>query len=347
MILDITDIPDDQGGWVQLQTVRSGYDFADEVSLPVSHYGVWRRVDAALVAEALASVPRGAAPVPAEIAKAFPNFPLFAHDGGTFVAFAPGVATATFPPGTWQWVGTVPALQQDSYLVVAPAAYLDPTTFVVTTHTTTPSIWFVSATQVGQSVDNLAPGVPSGFAVAYNTGSGNTLSWSAAPESDFQYFRVYRSTDPGFVPSPATLVHETATPGWIDPDYDGGPVYYKVTALDFAGNESGPASATVTAVGGSVVPETAALYQNHPNPFNPSTQIRYDVPRGGAYVQLAIFDVSGKQLRVLVSGRQTEGQKSLAWDGGDERGAPVATGVYFCRAIIGNAVLTRKMTMLK
>ncbi len=342
----VADLPGDQGGWVRLTMTRSGRDLAAE-PLPIAHYGVWRRVDSAALIEILAGVPHDQSAVDPSLAQTFEALPLFSHDGRTFVESSFEVA-GTLPPGTWEFITTIPAIQQNNYLVALPTATdAEPTEFVVTAHTTTPSIWYTSTVASGQSVDNIAPGVPTGFAVAYNTGDGNTLSWNLAPEEDFQYFRVYRSTDPSFTPSLATLVHETATTGWADPDYDGGVVYYKITALDHAGNESGPAIATVTAIGDTPAPRVAALYQNHPNPFNPATHIRYDVPRGGADVQLAIYDVSGRRVRTLVSGRQSEGEKSANWDGRDDAGAAVATGVYFYRATIGSFASTRKMVLLK
>ena len=99
--------------------------------------------------------------------------------------------------------------------------------------------------------------VPTGFTVAYNTGSGNVLTWDESEDKDFQHFRVYRSNDPDFVPSPSVLVQSTTGTSWNDPDYDGWDVYYKITAVDHVGNESGPASpGTVTAVTEPVIPET-------------------------------------------------------------------------------------------
>jgi len=97
----------------------------------------------------------------------------------------------------------------------------------------------------------------------------------------------------------------------------------------------------------TAVPETFALYQNVPNPFNPVTTIRYDVPAGGGDVSLRVYDVGGRLVRTLVSGRQTAGEKAVTWDGLNEAGGPVATGVYFCRLIAGDFNEVRKMTILK
>jgi len=134
----------------------------------------------------------------------------------------------------------------------------------------------------------------------------------------------------------------------VDPDHDGGLIYYKVTATDFAGNESAPTSGgTITGVGGSVIPRTFALYPNVPNPFNPTTIIRYDVPQSGSAVSLEIYDVSGRLVKTLVDGRQSAGAKSVTWDGHDGAGRPVASGVYFYRLTAPNYTKTHKMVLMK
>jgi hypothetical protein len=95
------------------------------------------------------------------------------------------------------------------------------------------------------------------------------------------------------------------------------------------------------------VPAKFALHQNVPNPFNPTTVIRYDVPAGGSAVTLKVYDVAGRLVRTLVNERQTAGRKSATWDGRNNRGITVATGVYFYRMQAGSFVETRKMLLLK
>jgi hypothetical protein len=95
------------------------------------------------------------------------------------------------------------------------------------------------------------------------------------------------------------------------------------------------------------VPDRFALYQNVPNPFNPSTTIRYDVPAGGGQVSLVIYDVNGRLVRTLVDRMNDAGAKSIVWDGKDEKGVPVSSGVYFYRLVGPGFGETRKMAVMK
>jgi hypothetical protein len=97
----------------------------------------------------------------------------------------------------------------------------------------------------------------------------------------------------------------------------------------------------------TVMPQPAALYQNVPNPFNPTTTIRFDVPEGGANTTLAIYDVGGRHVRTLVDKHMAAGTYYKDWDGSDANGNAVASGVYFYRLTAGNHALTRKAVLLK
>jgi hypothetical protein len=332
VITSITDIPNDQGRQVSLEWIRSGHDFVGDPS-QIVEYGIYRKIDPNLfVAQSPAAMQ-----ILEELSPAVREHTMAMQAAG------------------WHFLTTVPVRAEDYYAVVVPTL-ADSTivagdynsTFMVTAFTATPAEFFDSPPDSGYSVDNLAPGVPQAFTIAYNTGSGNTLSWDEAPEPDFQYYRVYRSSDPNFTPAPGNLVHETATAGWADPEYDGGMIYYKITALDYSGNESDPASAgEVTSVPLPEVPETFALHQNYPNPFNPTTVIAYDVPRAGSHVTLRVYDVNGALVRTLVDGVLSEGRQHTNWDGRDALGRSVATGAYFYRLTAPGFEKTRKMVLLK
>jgi hypothetical protein len=77
-------------------------------------------------------------------------------------------------------------------------------------------------------------------------------------------------------------------------------------------------------------PETVELYANYPNPFNPETTIVYRLAAPG-FVKLGIFSIAGRHVRELVNGRQEEGRRQVSWNGTDDRGATVRSGIYICR----------------
>lgn len=88
------------------------------------------------------------------------------------------------------------------------------------------------------------------------------------------------------------------------------------------------------------------LHANHPNPFNPSTRIRFTL-ESESRVSLVIYDVSGRPVRALVSGTRPSGNHVAEWDGRDNAGRNVASGVYLYRIIAGNAAITRKAVLLR
>jgi len=101
------------------------------------------------------------------------------------------------------------------------------------------------------------------------------------------------------------------------------------------------------------LPENFTLYQNYPNPFNPVTVIKYILKgqnltnhRQG-HTRLTIYDLLGREVRVLVDEVQTAGTYEAIWDATDRDGHEVATGVYFYKLERGDFVETRKMVLLK
>jgi len=88
------------------------------------------------------------------------------------------------------------------------------------------------------------------------------------------------------------------------------------------------------------------LFQNTPNPFNPSTSIRFYLPERTA-VRLEIFDAAGRQVRTLINGERERGYAEAFWDGTCDRGHAVASGVYFCRLEAGKHGVSRKMVLLR
>lgn len=89
----------------------------------------------------------------------------------------------------------------------------------------------------------------------------------------------------------------------------------------------------------------AYLTQNVPNPFNPTTMIRFDLPRA-VHVKLCVYNVKGQLVSTIVDQHMTEGRKEIAWTAKDNRGRAVSSGIYFYRLVAGDYVQTRKMVLL-
>lgn len=96
----------------------------------------------------------------------------------------------------------------------------------------------------------------------------------------------------------------------------------------------------------ATLPGSYSLEPNYPNPFNPTTSIRYALPASG-HVTLRIYNVLGQSVRTLVDGTVEAGVHDVLWDGSDDTGIPVASGVYFYRLTAGDFEQSRKMVLIK
>ena len=311
-IASIVDVANDQGGAVRMQIAPSSLDVAGSPT-PILAYEVYRRIDAA----AKALVPSGPRPQLAG----------------------------------WDFVESVPAHADSIYNVVLPTLAdstaqtgIQWTVFFLRAATVNPLQYFDSPPDSGYSVDNIAPAVPQGFSVASGS-AGNSLTWGAAPEADFAFFRVYRSTAPTTAPDPASLVHETTSTSWSDPDVSRA-WSYAVTAVDAAGNESGAAVSSTPTAAALVLPKSVQLLPNVPNPFNPSTTLRFALPARGP-VRLTIYNATGRVVRDWAWEDLGPGTHSLLWDGRDAHGARAASGAYMARLQAGATQHVRQMILLK
>ncbi|MCK4858184.1 MAG: PKD domain-containing protein [candidate division Zixibacteria bacterium] len=101
-----------------------------------------------------------------------------------------------------------------------------------------------------------------------------------------------------------------------------------------------------TVTPGSMLPDEIMLLENYPNPFNPMTRIDYALPEG-MEVHLTIHNILGQRVRILVAGYQQAGFKNIIWDGTDEHGVQVSSGVYFFKLETGTTVKIRKMVKVQ
>ena len=300
VIVSATDIPDDQGGWLRLTFSGSSLD-GPNGSPPISRYGVWRRVPSTLIT----SAGKGD-PVPAETATAL-------------------------PPGTWELLSNIPALQQPQYVIAAPTiSNAAPNEFVITAHTTTPTVWYSGNPASGQSVDNIAPAQPTGFTAAYASGQTN-LQWTANTENDLGAYRLYRGASADFTPSPGNIIASQVATNYADVGPAGS--YYKLSAVDVNGNESNFALVTPqqTTDVGDDAPVVFALHGARPNPATGhELSVAFALP-SPAPARLELLDVGGRRVVAREVGTLGAGRHTVSLGGGRE----VAPGIYWLRLIQG------------
>lgn len=128
-----------------------------------------------------------------------------------------------------------------------------------------------------------------------------------------------------------------------------GVYYWRVQAQDSQGNSTWSASihsfVLETGVAGGI-PEAVVLQQNYPNPFNESTTIRFGVPEI-SNVTVTIFDSQGRRVRRLVDGEKERGYHPILWNGIDDRGHPVASGLYFVMMRSGSKKYVKRLVCLR
>jgi hypothetical protein len=126
---------------------------------------------------------------------------------------------------------------------------------------------------------------------------------------------------------------------------DDGPYY---TVLSSCGSSSAPKAASGNDDDGAAAghPQGFALLQNYPNPFNPETEIRFQIPEAGL-LTVKVFNSLGGEIRTLAEGEFAAGFHALQWDGRNDRGEKVQSGVYFCRLVTPKFSETKKMILTK
>lgn len=254
----------------------------------------------------------------------------------------------------WTKVGEYKAINLPLYSLVVPTLFdstiidgLKQSSFVIVGYTAS-KVTYTSASMSGYSIDNLAPLAP---AIAVQSGSSVVLIDMNAPtDADFKYFAIYRGISPDFIPS-GTPLGTTAEVQYTDASVTiGATYYYKASAFDFSGNESkysNEVSVIVSNVSNELgVPKEFALRQNHPNPFNPTTAISYELPNA-AHVKISVYNALGMKVATLVDGEQNAGYQSVTWNGKDDAGVSVASGIYLYKMDAGSMSFTRKMILMK
>ncbi len=172
------------------------------------------------------------------------------------------------------------------------------------------------------------------YIIAYTTETGGIETNGGGLEKGrryYQYVHPEKVNDDGTVVWPAEYVFPVVT--WKEKDLD---------------VEDPPDLDTPTGVLDDIAggPETFQLAQNYPNPFNPETEIRYDVPKN-AHVKIAVYNMMGQLVKTLVDRQHVRGQYKIKWNGLNDQGQSVASGVYFLKMTSGDFLQVRKMALVR
>ena len=193
--------------------------------------------------------------------------------------------------------------------------------------------------------DNVAPAVPANLSAKVFNSSQINLSWNpAADNSGSVKYKIFRG---------GALLKVTTSTSYSDTGLKTGTPYcYTVSAADSAGNEtarSNQACATIlpTAVSDdSPRPLEFKLWQNHPNPANPETEISFQLPEASE-VEIKIYNLFGGEIRAWTKAPYAAGNHLARWDGKDQKGHVVVNGIYFYQLRAGRFAQVRKMTLLR
>jgi hypothetical protein len=174
------------------------------------------------------------------------------------------------------------------------------------------------------------------FEYRYGFYDVSEAAWTSEPEgfSNFAYRVRYAGQDAAnsFPVNPWTMPVDTWTNSEIKPDQEDDPYtsYNNWLSID----------------GDVATPMTYALSQNYPNPFNPTTTISYEIP-ANEKVSLVVYDILGQKVKTLVNGVVKAGTHEVVWNGANEAGSRLSSGVYFYQLDAGSFSRTMKMIMLK
>jgi hypothetical protein len=168
------------------------------------------------------------------------------------------------------------------------------------------------------------------------------VCWRLNHEADFNRYIVWRDTLPGFSPWAGNIISEPNTNLIYDTNWDNShDYYYRVAAYDNQWNLSELSNELMVLISGVdgdnsgvEIPSITAIESNYPNPFNSSTTIVYLVANLGpipAQINIALYDIQGRQVRNLVDEREEIGRHTVTWDGKDDFGNELASGIYFAR----------------
>lgn len=331
-IASVRDVPNDQGGRTKLSWDASYLDLAGDPNL--TSYDVYRSVPPNTAARAV----RAGARTSDRLAEQPATDPL------TLLTTVTNATTYY-----WEYLATQSAqhfLPGYSYLAATTSdstGTANPrTVFMVAARNASGSFYWLSLPDSGYSVDNLAPFTPAPFTGQYSVGATH-LHWNPNIDADLANYRVYRGTTAGFVPDPASLIAAPPDTGFADSGPAGN--FYKLSAVDAHGNESG--FAILTPAGTLAVGDDGrlgfALAGLRPNPAHGSRMSVEFVMALATPARLELLDVSGRLVAAREVGALGAGRHAIDFAAGRR----LPPGLYLVRLTQGADVRTMRAVVLE
>lgn len=187
--------------------------------------------------------------------------------------------------------------------------------------------------------------------------STDTIKWLAADNFGIDSIRIDLSSDHG--QSWLNIIKfdssKFSSYAWTIPNLSSDRCLLRITVKDFDTNEAEDLSdgmftitpkSAVNDDGSLVIPTTFAVHQNYPNPFNNATQIRFQLPVA-AQVQIKIFNTKGQMVATIVDRNFDAGYHQIDWNGRDQFGHELSSGIYFYQIQAGEQVVMRRMVLLR
>ena len=208
------------------------------------------------------------------------------------------------------------------------------------------SVWIKASNLVPDSADKYPTNWAVGFTPGFFAGNGNNLGYSpVGAQNDYQFkfpdatsfdwtqysLDIQVPDDPNAKALEVRLhVYARFT----------GTIYFDDLEVKKIG------SATTDVNNEKIIPARFEVYQNYPNPFNPSTKISYSIPTS-SFVTLKIYDILGREVKTLVNTEQKPGVYNTVWNGDNNFGNKVSSGIYIYRVVAGNNIQVKKMILMK
>lgn len=331
-VISVVDVPNDQGLQVTVTWKPSFFDPQTGTN-QTDFYALWREVNTTDASNVTGN---------------FRSFEEINYDG---------ISSGNIyeiDGSSWSFIAQIPVVSNrpfTNYSYVSPTLEDNvPTTFVVSavpkSGFSLPVLWGEPGT--GISIDNLPPEF-----ITYSIQPHSTaiaLSWEVdlIIHYDLEGFRVFRHTSPGFTPNEQTKIAELneSVQNYLDENVTSGvEYYYIIESYDNSSNsvftpELSMSLTNITSESGNI-PNEFKLSQNFPNPFNPVTQIKFDIALQ-TFVEMNVYNGAGQLVKVLVNDLKSPGSYNVTFDASD-----LPSGVYYYTLRAGDFRDTKRLVLVK